>query len=330
MILEDDDLKGLLSTWGLAPKPCDSCKSSPALLFCRPHSAFLCVACDAHIHAKLITSRHERVWLCEVCEQSPADVTCKADSASLCASCDRHIHSANPLARRHHRLPVIPFSESPSALLAAKPSPCQFDFFQPQSGDAATPTSEDWPVPSPQPGTDFLHSDICSFLNFESANNFADLNQPMPITESFGADSEVPTQTRSISTYLDSYASGNCFQIDFSQPKLNQLNYSAQCISQSVSSSETGVVPDGNSNSMSEVSNSTNRYGGEMDRKARVMRYREKKKNRKFQKTIRYASRKAYAESRPRIKGRFAKRIDGDGNMEQIGFIVDHGVVPFF
>jgi hypothetical protein len=37
-------------------------------------------------------------------------------------------------------------------------------------------------------------------------------------------------------------------------------------------------------------------------------RYREKRKRRKFEKTIRYASRKAYAEVRPRIKGRFATR----------------------
>jgi len=47
-----------------------------------------------------------------------------------------------------------------------------------------------------------------------------------------------------------------------------------------------------------------------LDREARVMRYREKRKNRKFEKTIRYASRKAYAEARPRIKGRFVKRAD--------------------
>lgn len=39
-----------------------------------------------------------------------------------------------------------------------------------------------------------------------------------------------------------------------------------------------------------------------MAREARVLRYKEKRKNRKFEKTIRYASRKAYAESRPRIK----------------------------
>jgi hypothetical protein len=53
------------------------------------------------------------------------------------------------------------------------------------------------------------------------------------------------------------------------------------------------------------------------DRRERVRRYREKRKNRKFQKTIRYASRKAYAEARPRIKGRFVKRAasssDDDG-----------------
>ncbi|KAH7687610.1 CCT domain-containing protein [Dioscorea alata] len=44
-----------------------------------------------------------------------------------------------------------------------------------------------------------------------------------------------------------------------------------------------------------------------MEREAKVMRYKEKRKKRKYEKQIRYASRKAYAEMRPRIKGRFAK-----------------------
>ena len=39
-----------------------------------------------------------------------------------------------------------------------------------------------------------------------------------------------------------------------------------------------------------------------------LTRYREKRKRRTFEKTIRYQSRKAYAEVRPRIKGRFATR----------------------
>ena len=76
-------------------------------------------------------------------------------------------------------------------------------------------------------------------------------------------------------------------------------------------------------------------------RVARLMRYREKRKNRRFQKTIRYASRKAYAETRPRIKGRFAKRTAEDDAREQDGPFSpassahlasegDYGVVPSF
>eukprot|EP00897_Mesotaenium_endlicherianum_P001827 jgi/Mesen1/1672/ME000136S00555 len=98
-------------------------------------------------------------------------------------------------------------------------------------------------------------------------------------------------------------------------------------ISMSSSSLEAAVVPD-----MIDVSNSTSSYDsgnpdlqfqlpphvihvGQMQplaREARVLRYKEKRKNRTFEKTIRYASRKAYAESRPRVKGRFAKRTDKD------------------
>lgn len=57
----------------------------------------------------------ESGWaMCESCEGAPAAFLCKADSASLCAACDAHIHSANPLARRHHRVP-IPNEEGKSA-----------------------------------------------------------------------------------------------------------------------------------------------------------------------------------------------------------------------
>ncbi|XP_008778146.2 transcription factor GHD7-like [Phoenix dactylifera] len=44
-----------------------------------------------------------------------------------------------------------------------------------------------------------------------------------------------------------------------------------------------------------------------LEREAKVMRYKEKRKKRRYEKQIRYASRKAYAEMRPRIKGRFVK-----------------------
>ncbi|CAM0871264.1 unnamed protein product [Alopecurus aequalis] len=42
-------------------------------------------------------------------------------------------------------------------------------------------------------------------------------------------------------------------------------------------------------------------------REAKVMRYREKRKRRRYDNQTRYESRKAYAQLRPRVKGRFAK-----------------------
>lgn len=103
----------------------------------------------------------------------------------------------------------------------------------------------------------------------------------------------------------------------------------------SMSSLDVGVVPESSiSNSRSSISNSrsskgtTDLFSGPsiqmptqltpLDREARVLRYREKKKTRKFEKTIRYASRKAYAETRPRIKGRFSKRTNVDVEVDQM------------
>lgn len=46
-----------------------------------------------------------------------------------------------------------------------------------------------------------------------------------------------------------------------------------------------------------------------MEREAKIMRYKEKRKKRRYEKQVRYESRKAYAEMRPRVKGRFAKTL---------------------
>lgn len=63
-----------------------------------------------------------------------------------------------------------------------------------------------------------------------------------------------------------------------------------------------------------------------MYREAKVLKYREKRKARKFEKIVRYASRKAYAEMRPRIKGRFVKRPDAEHKPPDGSY----GIVPSF
>ncbi|KAI3673305.1 hypothetical protein L6452_39422 [Arctium lappa] len=49
-----------------------------------------------------------------------------------------------------------------------------------------------------------------------------------------------------------------------------------------------------------------------MSRQERVLRYFEKKKARKYAKKIQYSSRKTYAQTRPRVHGRFARRSPAD------------------
>ncbi|PKA65439.1 Zinc finger protein CONSTANS-LIKE 3 [Apostasia shenzhenica] len=307
--------------WGLGARTCDGCKgAAPAALFCRADAAFLCGTCDGRVHgANKLASRHERVWLCEVCEQSPAAVTCKADAAVLCVACDADIHSANSLASRHHRLPVVPFYECPAAVPGPAAGGLGSSLFDEDAdgGDGDGSWLLRAPAKNPPPevvkSTDCIYTEVDPYLDLEYASS-QDAGM-------FQADSVVP-------------AGGGCpanvVGFDFARSK---PLYSSYAISHSVSSSEVGVVPDGGGRS----SASSAAAVAAMDREARVMRYREKRKNRRFEKTIRYASRKAYAETRPRIKGRFAKRTEVERDVSQIyspAVLIaadpSYGVVPSF
>ena len=316
---------------GLDARVCDSCKSTPALVYCHGDAAYLCGTCDARVHeANKLALRHERVWMCEVCEQAPAVVTCKADAAALCVTCDADIHAANPLARRHVRVPVVPFLHTPTS------APASGTLFKVADEDAEEEKEEDsatWLIPDPNGkhsanlkgviSGDYFFSEVDPYLDLEYASSMdARFHQ---------TDSVVPVHAKST-------GAANDVGVGF---KPSYIAFPTQSLSHSMSSSEVGVVPDANA-----VADVTKPYGGGKgeektapaistpavagDREARVMRYREKRKNRRFEKTIRYASRKAYAEARPRIKGRFAKRTEIEPEADQIYFSPGYGVVPTF
>nr|BAO24101.1 CONSTANS-like protein [Lemna gibba] len=339
------------SYWGMGARECDSCKSAPALLFCRADSAFLCRGCDGKIHgANKLASRHERVWMCEVCEQAPAAVTCKADAAALCLSCDADIHSANPLARRHERVPVVPFYESPSLHRSADAP----DFLVKASGeedDGNNESEASWLIPNPSSipnqgqkvaaeapegkGGEYLFSEVDRYLDLECGSSMED-------GSIHHSDSVVPKIAVPAAHLPQFFAPENCLDYDFSRSKAACYSAVPSLSHSQMSSSDVGVVPD--VSSMADISNPYGVPGVPamvvqpqaqaamgLDREARVMRYGEKRKNRKFEKTIRYASRKAYAETRPRIKGRFAKRTDIDSEMDHIfSSASGYGLVPSF
>ncbi|KAL2329742.1 hypothetical protein Fmac_017323 [Flemingia macrophylla] len=355
------------ATW--APRTCDTCHSAASTVFCRAHSFFLCAACDARLHSAA-AAWHERVWVCEACERAPAAVLCKADAASLCSSCDADIHSANPLAGRHHRVPILPISahhhhhaddddddETASWLLL---NPLK---------SATVPNNDD---------TDNNNNNNNGFLygGEEEVDEYLDL---VDNCNSCGGDNSNHFTTSATTTTTDhydsqhqhfggvshhkSYAGDSVVPVqqhhhfhlglDFDHNNNNKASfgYNASVTqSVSVSSMDVGVVPE---STMMDISIGHSRppkgtidlFSGPpiqmpshltpMDREARVLRYREKKKARKFEKTIRYASRKAYAETRPRIKGRFAKRTDVEAEVDQMFSTtliteVGYGVVPSF
>ncbi|KAG5225153.1 hypothetical protein OIU77_005409 [Salix suchowensis] len=352
----------------MASKLCDSCKSATATLFCRADSAFLCISCDSKIHAaNKLASRHARVPVCEVCEQAPAHFTCKADAAALCVTCDRDIHSANPLASRHERVPITPFFDSSSTAHGGGTAVNLLEdrYFDEVDGGGGgggdvsreEAEAESWLLPNPGGGTtkgmDGMDLNTGQFVFGSEMDPYLDLDPYVdPKVEvheqnsSGTTDGVVPVQSNKLGFQVPALVNDNCsFELDFSAGSKSfggGYGYNSS-LSQSVSSSslDVGVVPDGstltdisNSYSSRSVSNGIESANqtvqlSAVDREARVLRYREKRKNRKFEKTIRYASRKAYAETRPRIKGRFAKRTDTEVEVDRSS-LYGFGVVPSF
>lgn len=339
--------------------------------------------------------------MCEACERAPAAFICKADAASLCTTCDADIHSANPLARRHHRVPVMPIPGSlygPQAAdqgsMMSMGADTEAGFLSQEAEDTLDEEEEDeaasWLLFNP-PAKNSQNQNSTNgfFLGGEGVDEYLDLveynscqdnqfssdqlqynnhqfsnvqynNQQQQCytvpQKSYGGetDSVVPVQCGKAKNHQlpQQKFQHQKFQIGMEYETSNTGYAYPASLSHSVSMSsmDVGVVPE---STMSDVSISHPRPPKgtidlfssppvqmptqltPMDREARVLRYREKKKTRRFEKTIRYASRKAYAEMRPRIKGRFAKRTDVDIEVDQMFSTTlltesGYGIVPSF
>ncbi|KAK8486559.1 hypothetical protein V6N13_025469 [Hibiscus sabdariffa] len=322
--------------------------------------------------ANRVASRHERVRVCEACERAPAALLCKADAASLCTACDADIHSANPLARRHQRVPILPilgclYGASATDLGGQKlvsAAETENGFMATEIDEATAEEDEEeaasWLLLNPgkngtNQNTGFLFGgEVDEYLdlveyNSSVENQFTDqYNQLQQHYKSYGGDSVVPIQSTDAKDHLQQKQHQSFqFGLDYDSSKAAYSYNGSISHSLSVSSVDDEVVPE---STISDILTShTGPFKGTidlfsgppvqvptqltpMDREARVLRYREKKKMRKFEKTIRYASRKAYAETRPRIKGRFAKRTGAEVEVDRMPLMTETGysIVPSF
>lgn len=311
---------------------CEVCEQAPAAVTCKADAASLCVSCDADIHsANPLARRHERVPIVPFYE---------------CVSVAKAF------------LPPLPQTSS----LQDSDAPGALDYDDDDEDDeiyAAEAAS--WLLPNPKAsaeGTKNCDDGVSCFGVdagpnkaaggyfsvvdlFSDVDPYLDLDYASSFEATGGTDSVVPVQSNGSSHDGAVSTPSDCFETD----KAVYSYTTTTSFSHSVSSSslDVGVVPDAmvsdisrplNGGAAFELANPGAVHVGvqyvQADREARVLRYKEKRKNRRFEKTIRYASRKAYAETRPRIKGRFAKRTNADVVQMYTSAEFGYGLVPSF
>ncbi|CAN6477495.1 unnamed protein product [Victoria cruziana] len=345
MVKEEGILRGREGGGGLWPSRewlCEVCESAPATVICKADSAVLCATCDADIHsANPLASRHIRV----------------------------PVHQYNPAAFDKLIRDNLRQSDKIAAINGGIKQDVEDDDYD-DGDDEQEANSWLLLQPGGKAAGGDEHGlllggggrggggEVDEYLDLVDYAEACNENQSYPHVqggcqqkqqpekEGERNDDVVPVpclelikdQQLSNQQYLD---------FDLENPKGGYGGYSGSLShSVSMSSLEAGVVPDAamsensgfyfvpSKGSMEFTSCPTSMQVPQymaMDREARVLRYREKRKNRKFEKTIRYASRKAYAETRPRIKGRFAKRSDVEiDQMYSSAIMVEtgYGIVP--
>nr|XP_023891878.1 zinc finger protein CONSTANS-LIKE 1-like [Quercus suber] len=307
------------------PRTCDACHAAACNLYCHTDSAYLCFSCDECIHAaNPQVLQHHRVLVCSECENAPAAFTCKADAASLCISCDVEIHSANAIACCHNRVPVSPLTD-----LLPLPAP----MFDVGNETVAYKTNEE---------IDEAETDSFLLLNPENTENQTNSelmnSEAIEYLEPVEYDSSIKLQYQDEYSQQQSYSAHKGKNISdiivpvpsVEAPKIQQQQQQKQeqhniSFNGQYEASRAAFI---NTSSKQFTCDATSINSNEPE--AKVLKYREKRKARKFEKKIRYASRKAYAETRPRVRGRFARRTDIELEEDQLFSIEEYGyaIVP--
>ncbi|XP_057970695.1 zinc finger protein CONSTANS-LIKE 2 [Malania oleifera] len=317
---------------------CEACERAPAAFICKADSASLCAACDADIHsANPLARRHHRVPIHPI-SSSLYGVRPATDPGGMVVGAVAETEDGFLAEDGREGLGEDDEEEAASWLLL---NPVNNKNGNNQSNGVMF-------------GGD--HADeYLDLVEYNSENQFSNeqYNSTSASQKSYGGDSVVPVQSGEVKDrQLQQQQPELQLQVglEYESSKIGYGNAASISNSVSLSSLDVCIVPESSVSDLS-VSHSRPPKGTidlfssppvqmptqltPMDREARVLRYREKKKTRKFEKTIRYASRKAYAETRPRIKGRFAKRTNVEVEVDQMFSTTllaesGYGIVPSF
>lgn len=295
---------------------------------------------------------------CALCAKATATIYCVNDDASLCSSCDVKYH-ANPLAARHERRPLPALNEDGGSV-AGCPSESFDDVAVVPQFDSAAPAA----VPQQQNvgamNTANIFDDMFAFSpSFVEPTEDDYLNGPgFPSVDEIAADMldfdcVVPSLSEDeladslvleSSPFFPSMMPIKAMKVE--DPAPNAMVMVPQ-LPASEATFDDAMLMDDEEDYEEDVSDDeyrvvTRRPSARPRREAaasaavtdaplltreqRVQRYKEKRARRNFRKTIRYQSRKAYAEIRPRVKGRFVSPEEYAAYMAQRE--VTEAVVP--
>lgn len=299
---------------------CALCLAQPAELYCKNDDANLCQACDASYHSSNpLAARHERVPLRQF---SPME--CNSSAACSLLACSR--------AESDSDLAVVPDLTAAGGPVSTAPrSGLAFDDAFLGGAGLAGPAFSSGDLLDFAAGSTLLDFDL---------NDLLDFSDPSPAPSSGGAAEQQPAAASFEAPLLDGLvpafepagtfvqqpaatapASLLSSQAGFGLPQSlampHILPQPSQDLVHMVPQAPTAFIPVPTAVSIPAAA-SIKQEPVEvaapkqavpevpLTRAERVARYLEKKKRRNFKKVIRYQSRKAYAEVRPRIKGRFA------------------------
>ncbi|XP_019440845.1 PREDICTED: zinc finger protein CONSTANS-LIKE 13-like isoform X2 [Lupinus angustifolius] len=326
---------------------CDYCAKTKALLYCRADSAKLCFSCDREVHStNQLFSKHTRFLLCDTCDDSPATILCSTESSVLCQNCDWEKHN-NSSSSVHERRPLEGFNGCPcvNELLAivgfedvGKKYLLSSDL---ESGDGFLEYEIEgisdlfvWDAPSVVSMDDLISTSgsshnyqamevpplpknrkvACGKHKEEVLNQLSKLAKSEPLE----LDNEQYVPLENLFTGFEDNLEADLFpsfewhgessehinQVVPLQPDTSVRAYTEEVqVKHSTSVWETHTFAETTPKSVPCELTS-------QERDSALLRYKQKKKTRRYEKHIRYESRKVRAESRVRVNGRFAKMKD--------------------
>ncbi|CAH2036211.1 unnamed protein product [Thlaspi arvense] len=306
-----------------APRACELCLSKHAVWYCASDDAFLCHLCDESVHsANQVATKHERVWLHGTTSKPVWHSGFRRKARTPRVRSEKKPEQEIDDERRRREDPRVPEiggegmftipetnedddDDDLTSLVPEFQGFIEMEFFL-SNHDGSEDTMRQFNFEDEIDAVE----DLC--YNEEEGKTKPDGDEAFP-EQSLMSSKKDHGNAIAITTKTEENEDdeSNAKQRNMLL-RLNYENVIAAWDKQEES-------PRGATRNQFEFNNTSNfqlvppgiegkKMSSRSEREARVWRYRDKKKNRLFEKKIRYEVRKVNADKRPRMKGRFVRR----------------------